>query len=68
MAKTKTKPVMIGTLHDGARFIYQGAEWKVLQQNWSSRQRKPDEGKARCQKINTPVILNLCRGDYVQKV
>lgn len=68
MSKTKTKPVMLGTLGNGSRFMYQGAEWKVLQQNWSNRQRKPDEGKAKCQKINTPVIINLCRGDYVQKV
>lgn len=68
MAKTKTKPVMLGTLENGERFIYQGAEWKVLQQNWSDRIRKPEEGKARCQKINTPVIINLDRDNYVMPV
>lgn len=66
MPKTKTKPVMLGSLKIGDRFIYLGSEWKILQQNWT-KERKPDEGKARCQKVNTPVILNLCRGDYVQK-
>lgn len=64
MAKTKTKPVMLGTLEIGARFIYLGSEWKVLQQNWT-RERKPSEGKAKCQKVNTPVILNLVRSDFV---
>jgi hypothetical protein len=62
--RIKTKPVMLGTLSNGSRFIYHGAEWKVLQQNWT-RERRPDEGQAKCQKINTPVILNLVRSDFV---
>lgn len=57
---------MLGSLAEGDRFLYDSALWEVLQQNWS-QERKPDQGKARCKKVNTPVILNICRSNYVVK-
>lgn len=64
MKKTKTKPVLLGSLDLGARFIKDGKEWEVLQQNWT-KEREPDQGKAKCKMVNTPVILNIARDNYV---
>lgn len=66
MAKPK-QPVLLGSLEKGARFIKDQKEWEVLQQNWT-KERKPAEGKARCKMVNTPVILNLNRDNYVMPV
>lgn len=57
-------PVMLGTLEKGSKFIFDSALWEVLEQNWS-QERKPDQGKARCKKVNTPVITNIFRSNYV---
>lgn len=57
---------MLGTLSVGDQFIYDAATWEVLQQN-PSKERDPKDGKARCKKINTPVIVSICRSNYVVK-
>ena len=62
----KKQPVLLGSLEIGEKFLYDSALWEVLQQNWS-QERKLDQGKARCKKVNTPVILNICRSNYVVK-
>lgn len=62
----KPKPVLLGSLEVGSRFIKDQKEWEVLQQNWT-KEREPTEGKARCKMVNTPVILNLSRDNYVVK-
>lgn len=67
VSDTKTAPALLGSLKVGDRFIYNGKEWKVMQQEWS-RPRAPNQGKARCWQINTPVILNLSRDMYVEKI
>lgn len=61
------QPVMLGSLKVGARFIRNEKEWEVKQQNWS-KERKPSEGKAVCWQINTPVIINISRDNYVVPV
>lgn len=67
MGKAKAKPVLLGSLKIGDRFVKDGMEWEVRQQNWS-RERRPEEGKAVCKMINTPVIINLSRDNYVMPV
>jgi hypothetical protein len=64
MKQTTKTPVMLGTLEIGSKFIFDAAIWEVLEQNWS-QERNPDQGKARCKKVNTPVISNICRSNYV---
>jgi hypothetical protein len=63
----KPEPIILGTLKIGERFIFDSATWEVLQQNYT-KERDPKDGKARCKKINTPVILNICRSNYVVRV
>lgn len=63
---SRQQPVMLGSLKEGEQFIFNSAIWRVLQQNWT-KERKPDEGRARCQKVNTPVVSNLVRSNYVVK-
>ena len=65
--QTVVRPVMLGKLNIGDKFIFNGKIWEVKQQEYS-KPRDPASGMARCKQINTPVVSNLVRSNYVVPV
>lgn len=67
MAKTEKQPVMLGSLVAGAWFKFDNKIWELKNHN-PTVERSVSEGTANCRQINSSVIKDICRSNYVLPV